>query len=175
VARSRTESEQNVTIRCRLPWQPLGGFLVLLLVLVAGTVPAAAEDDNRAVTFLTYREALATGQSQNKLILLHFTAAHSEICRQMNRKTYGDRKVIRFLNEKFAVAFVDIERLPALARKYGVESLPVLWFLDASGRALTSIKGEVGPQKMLRVAEYIDQKIYEHTPYNVWLDKRHNR
>ncbi len=164
-----------MTAQSRYRWCPRGGFLALLLVVMASAAPAAAAEDNRAVNFLTYREALDTGLSQNKPILLHFTAAHSEICRQMKRDTYGDRKVIRFLNENFAVAYVDIERLPALARKYQVESLPVLWFLDAAGKPLTSIKGEVGPQKMLRVTEYIDQKIYEHTPYKVWLDKRHSR
>ncbi len=70
---------------------------------------------------------------------------------------------------------IDVGEVPSLARKYGVKSAPVLWFLDAQGKRLTSIEGEVGPEKMLRVAEYISEKIYEHTDYNTWLDQRSRR
>jgi thioredoxin-related protein len=151
------------------------GLLALLMAVILGTPTVAAEPDNRAVNWLSYREAMDTGRDQGKPILLHFTSSYSEICSKMKRETYQDRKVIRYLNAAFAVALVDIERLPALARKYQVESLPVIWFLDASGKPLTSIAGRVGPKKMLRVTEYIDKKIYEHTDYNTWLDKRSTR
>ena len=149
--------------------------LILLLVLAAGGLSDGAEPDNRAVHWLTYREAMAAGQNQDKPILLHFTARYSGICRRMKRETYQDPKVIRYLNGYFAVAMVDVEDLPALARKYKAETLPMLWFLDSSGKPLTSINGEVGPQKMLRVTEYINDKIYEHTDYTTWLDKRTGR
>ncbi len=148
------------------------GLLTLLLVLTAGAVTTGAEQDNRAVNWLTYREAMETGQSQEKPILLHFTASYSGICKKMKRETYKDPKVIRYLNKHFAVAMVDAEQLPSLAAKYKVDGLPVLWFLDSSGKALTSINGEVGAEKMLRVTEYINDKIYEHTDYATWLDKR---
>lgn len=151
------------------------GLCGLLMVLSGSVAEVAGEPDNRAVNWLSYREAMDAGRDQGKPILLHFTSSYSEICRRMKRVTYRDRKVIRRLNASFAVALVDIERLPALARKYKVESLPVLWFLDASGKPLTSIAGEVGPEKLMRVTEYIDRKIYEHTDYNTWLDKRSTR
>ncbi len=148
------------------------GMLAAMLVAGATVVSAQDEEDNRAVNWLTYREAMHAGQSEGKPILLHFTAGYSPICRKMKLETYKDRQVIRYLNRNFAVAMVDIETLPSLARKYKVESLPTLWFLDPEGKALTSINGEVGPQKMLRVTEYIREKIYETTDYKTWLDKR---
>jgi thioredoxin-related protein len=156
--------------------QKLSGAVALLLVLVAGLLPAQAEEqDNRYVHWLTYREALEKGASQEVPILVHFTASHSGLCRKMKRETYQDRKVVRYLNEHFAVTMIDVGEVPSLARKYGVKSAPVLWFLDAKGKRLTSIEGEVGPEKMLRVAEYISEKIYEHTDYNTWLDQRSRR
>ena len=153
----------------------LSGAVALLLILIVGLLPAQAEEDNRYVHWLTYREALEEGASQEVPILVHFTASHSGLCRKMKRETYQDRKVIRYLNVHFAVTMVDVGEVPSLARKYGVKSAPVLWFLDANGKRLTSIEGEVGPEKMLRVAEYISEKIYEHTDYNTWLDQRSRR
>jgi thioredoxin-related protein len=147
------------------------------LILVAGPTWAqeAPEDERPGIHWLSYREALATGRDTDKPILLHFTAPYSEDSRKMKRETYRELKVIRYLNEHFAVAMVDIEELPSLARKYKVESLPTLWFLDASGKALTSINGLVGAEKLLRVTEYISQKIYLHTDYDTWLYKHHGR
>ena len=155
--------------------QNLSGAVVLLLVLIAGLLPAQPEEDNRYVHWLTYREALAEGASQDVPILVHFTASLSGLCRKMKRETYQDHKVISYLNEHFAVTMIDVGEVPSLARKYGVKSAPVLWFLDAKGKRLTSIEGEVGPEKMLRVTEYISEKIYEHTDYNTWLDQRSRR
>jgi len=151
----------------------LAGLLSVLLL--AGLALAQEGQDNRSVNWLSYREVMAAGRDQNKPILLHFTASYSPLGRKMQVETYTDPQVIRYLNENFAVAMVDIEQLPSLARKYKVESLPSLWFLDASGKALTSINGEVGAQKMLRVAKYISEKIYEHTDYNTWLSHRKGR
>lgn len=149
---------------------------LLLLILVAGVLPAAsglaAEGDQPGVDWLSYREAMAAGQGQDKPILIHFTGPSSGICRKMMRETYNDKRVYRYLNEYFAATMIDVGEVPSLARKFKVESVPVLWFLDASGKPLTSIAGEVGPDKMLRVTEYINKKIYEHTDYETWLDKR---
>jgi len=52
-----------------------------------------------------------------------------------------------------------------------VDSLPTLWFLDSQGKGLTSIEGYVGPEKLLRVLEYISTKAYEEVDYNTWLRK----
>ena len=149
---------------------------VLLLVLAAFTVVRADEEpDNRFVDWLSYNEALATGQGRQVPILLHFMAGWSDAHRRMMREIYTDPKVVRYLNENFAVAQVDIERLPSLAKKFKVESVPTVWFLDADGRPLTAVNGEVGPEKMLRITEYVNKKIYLHTDYQTWLDKRRGR
>ena len=147
----------------------------LAVLLPADPAVAGDQEDNRAVWWLTYREALDTAAAHDKPVLLHFTASYSGICRKMKRETYADRQVIRYLNENFAVAMVDIERLPSLARKYNVDSLPTIWFLDPTGKPLTAVEGEVGVKKMLRIAEYVSQKIYLHTDYQTWLDKRKGR
>jgi len=150
-------------------------LLSVLLLVVVGVLPAGAEDENRAVNWLSYREAMATAEREDLPILLHFTGSYSSICRKMRRETYGDRHVVPFLNEKFVVAMIDIEKLPSLARKYQVKDVRAVWFLDATGKPLSRIDGEVGPEKMLRVGQYISEKIYEHTNYDTWLKKRPSR
>ena len=89
----------------------------------------------------------------------------------MQKETYTDAKVIRFIEENFAAVMINTETLPSLARKYSVASLPTLWFVDSKGKALTSIKGFVGPEKLLRVLEYVATKAYEEVDYQTWVRK----
>ncbi len=149
--------------------------VILLLVMVAGAGPVEAEEDNRAVHWLTYRQAREKGTREDVPVLVQFSSSQSGVWRKMKRETYKDRKVIRYLNENFSATTIDVSEVPSLARKFKVESAPVLWFLDAKGKRLTRIDGEVGAEKLLRVAEYISKKIYEHTDYDTWLDRRSRR
>jgi len=155
------------------PWL----FLAVALVMIGHAVTAVAETPAapESITWLSFREARSQARDQDKPVLVHFTAPWCKWCKEMKKVTYADKRVIRLVDENFKATMVDTEKLPSLARKYSVESLPTLWFLDASGRALTSIEGMVGPDKLLRVLEFIGSKAYEETDYNTWLSNRKSR
>ena len=150
-------------------------FLAILLLLVSVT-SAVAEDqekeDLRSISWVGYNEGLALARDFDKPVFIHFTASWCKWCQKMKKETYTDPEVVRFMNENFVAVMVDTEKLPTLARKYGVESLPTLWFLDSQGDGLTNIQGYVGSEKLLRVLEYISTKAYEEIDYQKWVRKR---
>lgn len=152
-----------------------GRFLLLAILLLMTSVTAVVadqeKDDPRSITWLGYNEAMAQGRDFDKPVFLHFTAPWCSWCKKMKKETYTDPKVIRFMTDNFVAVMIDTEKLPSLARKYAVNGLPTLWFLDAKGKGLTSIEGYVGPEKLLRVLEYISTKAYEEVDYKTWLRK----
>jgi len=152
-----------------------GRYLILAILLLMIPVSAMAadqeKDDPRSITWVGYNEAMTQGRDFDKPVFLHFTAPWCSWCKKMKKETYPDPKVIRFMTDNFVAVMIDTEKLPSLARKYGVDSLPTLWFLDSQGKGLTSIEGYVGPEKLLRVLEYISTKAYEEVDYNTWLRK----
>ncbi len=149
-------------------------LLAILLLMVSLSAAAAAEekDNPRSVTWLGYNEALSQGRDFDKPVFLHFTAPWCKWCKKMKKETYTDPKVIRFMAENYVAVMIDTEKLPSLSRKYNVSSLPTLWFLDSRGKALTSIEGFVGPEKLLRVLEYVSTKAYEEVDYQTWVRRR---
>jgi thioredoxin-related protein len=146
--------------------------ILLLLIFVSGAAVAEdAEEKLRSITWVGYNEALSVGRDFDKPVFLHFTAPWCKWCKKMKKETYTDAKVIRFMTENYAAVMINTETLPSLARKFKVESLPTLWFLDSQGKALTSIQGYVGPEKLLRVLEYVSTKAYEEVDYQTWMRK----
>ncbi len=150
-------------------------ILPVILLLIVSVSSAVADDqeksDLRSIPWVGYNEGLAQAQNFDKPVFIHFTAPWCKWCKKMKQETYTDPKVIRFMDENFVAVMVDTEKLPSLARKFAVESLPTLWFLDAQGNGLTSIEGYVGSEKLLRVLEYISTKAYEKTDYKTWVRK----
>lgn len=154
-------------------------FLLVILLLMISAIPVVAAEeekaDLRSISWVGYNEGLSLARDFEKPVLLHFTAPWCKWCQEMKKETYANPDVIRFMDENYVAVMIDTEKLPSLARKYSVESLPTLWFLDSQGNALTSIEGYAGPEKLLRVLEYISTRAYEETDYNTWVRKHSSR
>jgi|GEM_PF-2805045 len=151
-------------------------FTVWAVLLAA--VPLAMADDQKgddlkSISWGGYNEGLAMGREFNRPVFIHFTARWCKWCVKMQNETYSDPRVISYMADHFAAVKIDTEQNPTLARKYNVESVPTLWFLDSSGKGLTSINGFVGPDKFLLVLEYIATEAYEELDYQTWA-RRHS-
>ena len=161
-----------MTIIFARPGKYILPVILWLIVSVSPVAAAEEEGDFRSITWLGYNEALSQARDFDKPVFLHFTAPWCKWCRKMKKETYTDPRVIRFMTENYTAVMIDTEKLPSLARKYGVGSIPVLWFLDSRGKSLTSIEGFVGPEKLLRVLEYVSTKAYEEVDYQTWVRRR---
>ena len=159
-------------IDTRLARYILPGILLLLVSISAAVAETAdSQEKLKSINWRGFNEALAQGRDFDKPVFIHFTAPWCKWCKKMQRETYTDPRVIRFMDKNFMAVMVDTEKLPSLASKYQVESLPTLWFLDSRGKALTKIEGFVGPDKLLRVLEYVSTKAYDEVDYQTWVRK----
>jgi thioredoxin-related protein len=164
-----------MTIRRTRPVGRLLSAVALGLLVLTCAVSVLAADEEKApekITWLSYREASNKSRDEDRPMFIHFTAQWCGWCKKMKKETYTDRDVIEYMDANFAAAWVDTEKLPSLAQKYQVSSLPTLWFIDAKGKPLTAVPGYLGPDKLLRVLEYISTKSYETVDYDTWLKQR---
>ncbi|MDA1049455.1 MAG: DUF255 domain-containing protein [Planctomycetota bacterium] len=91
-----------------------------------------------------FREALAKARSENKPIVLDFTASWCVPCQRMLRETFPDEKVARLL-ERCVLIKVDTDEHPALANKYGAVGLPDVRLLSPEGEELRRFRDFQGP------------------------------
>jgi len=161
----------------KMPIHLTGMLLILTLLMVLPNLAMAETNEEKSnklpkVSWQNYHGALATGKAESKPILLHFTADWCKWCKKMKNETYSDFKVARYLQDNFATGWVDTEQYRNLAKKYSVNSLPTLWFLDSDGISLTRVDGYLGPEKMLLVLEFIRTKAYKTMEYQAWKENK---
>ncbi len=117
---------------------------------VASTVQAAEDPP-------FFREALAKARSENKPVVLDFTASWCLPCQRMLRETFPAPKVARLL-EQFVFVKVDTDEHPALANKYGAVGLPDVRLLSPDGKELRRFRDFQGPDAF---AQALDELLEE--------------
>ncbi len=150
------------------------GLGLLMALVLAGCASQNHEikEPEVKVPWQDYFPAMATGKGESKPILLHFGTTWNEGSDRMKRETYGNYDVKLSLHQNFATGWVDVEKSPALKKKYSVNGLPTLYFLDSQGNKLTSVDGFVGPERMLLILEFIQTQAYEEMSYEMWKGRR---
>ena len=58
----------------------------------------------------------------------------------LDKETYPDARVVGLAQKLIAVK-INTDKSPAAAKKYGIEALPTLLFLDAKGKKIHQFEG----------------------------------
>jgi thioredoxin-related protein len=151
------------------------GSIFEVTVEVPADVPDEVLDDVSTMVWLTYREAKATSRHQDRPLLVYFSAAWNNASVRLDRETWTDRRVRRYLDEQLVVARVDMQDMLAVAEHFDVKEPPAILFLAPDGRRLVVLRGFQGPEAVLRVATYVGSRAYEYADYEIWLSRNPGR
>jgi thiol:disulfide interchange protein len=128
-------------------------FAILVLVL-AIAVSACAEDKKdtkekggseptKLVGFhkLNYDKALVKAKDSKKIVMIDFTAEWCGWCKKLDKDTFTDEKVQKLLTDKAVAIKVDADENKDLVKKYKVNGLPCLVFLNGEGKEVGRVEG----------------------------------
>lgn len=142
----------------------LGAATLLLTTLGAPYAPAqkaqaapAAGKHGPIPWTESLEKAQKTAAKQKKLVFVDFYAEWCGPCKEMLRTTYSDKKVVSRMKH-FVPVLINVDKQPALARKYNVEAIPNAVFLDAKGNVVQRAVGYHDAAAFLKVADAAAKK-----------------
>jgi thiol:disulfide interchange protein len=122
--------------------------LILLGVLTVCASARAAVEWQR-----NYKSALQKAKSENKLVMVDIYAEWCGPCKFLDKNTFSAKEVMAKLSNGFIAVKIDLDKSPEameLAKKFSVNAIPHIVFLDPDGKQLSDIVGYVPPDQFLK-------------------------
>ncbi len=99
----------------------------------------------------TLDQALSQAKKQGKTVVLEFGASWCLPCKQMEKITFRDPRVIDAFEEKYIMYRVDMDKFSGMdiGDKYKVKALPAILFLDKKGGVNKRLIGFQNAEQLL--------------------------
>jgi len=133
-------------------------FFVLTTGSIGLNTKAMAANE---IKWNNYEEGLLLARKQNKKILLYFHADWCKYCKLLEKTTFKNEVVIKYLNNNYIniSANSDIEK--KLAKHFGVRGVPALFFLKPDSEKISGIPGYVEAEIFLKMLKFIYTDSYK--------------
>ena len=132
--------------------------ILFTLLLVIGVAVAA----NAQVRFTDKNLDAVREEAtqQNKLVFIDLYATWCGPCKNMERNVFSQPEVGDFMAQHFIADKYDIDKPTgsALAKKYGIRSIPTFLIFDTEGTLLGQITGGMPADDFIRAVEEILKK-----------------
>lgn len=135
----------------------------ILLLLAAATSLAIAGDFPKGSPDFkdSSASAISAAKKSGKPVILVFSAAWCPPCQAMKHDVYPSAEV-RALQDKFVWAYLDVDdpRNESAATKYGVNGIPHIEFLNASGKEIDKQIGGTSAEAFAKTLESVLTKAH---------------
>lgn len=122
--------------------------LALAPGVVAGPFMRAAYAAPPVFTTETYDRALAQANQQKRLVLIKATADWCPPCKQMDKTTWRDEALVKWIGEKAVAVYLDVDKQPKIAESLKVEAMPTMILLK-DGKEFDRVVGFQSAPQML--------------------------
>ncbi len=177
------------------------GFLLPIAILIllglfsfqtSSDMPPPILVQDQKITWMTFEEAMTAVKKERRKILISVHTEWCGWCKHMDKTTFQDPNIIKFINEKFYAVKLDAEQQEdittpekvykfekgegkergfhqlAVALTMGRLTLPSTVFLDDNFRVLQPIPGYKDPKTFEMIMTYYGNDHFKQTPWTVY-------
>jgi thiol:disulfide interchange protein DsbD len=126
-------------------------FAIMAALLNAVALAAATKKKDPSINWShDFDKAAAQAKKLGKPMMVDFYADWCGPCKKLNSETFADEKVIE-LSGKFVCVKIDVDQNQALAKKYKVEGIPNVVFMNSNGKEIMRSVGYKNADDFLKV------------------------
>ncbi|MBM2841851.1 MAG: hypothetical protein HW412_2379 [Bacteroidetes bacterium] len=134
--------------------------------------------------WMAFDAGMAEAQKTGKKVMIDVYTDWCGWCKRMDKDTYADNVVARYLNEKYVSIKLDAESATALryrgqsyteqelASAFGITGYPSIIFLAHDGEPITIYPGYADATKFKVVLSYIAEDHYKTTTFQDYVQAR---
>jgi thioredoxin-related protein len=122
---------------------------VLILVLLAGSMPLAAVEPASIAWHHDVTRAWQSTQQQGRPLLVFVTTNHCMYCTKMKQGTYSNAAVAATINRSFVPLVLDGEAPSPLLKDLAVKAFPATFIISPGAVILDRMDGYVAPDKLM--------------------------
>ena len=130
---------------------------LMMLISFGWSKPVLASD----ISWHSYDEGLALAKEKHKKVYLNFYADWCGYCKKMEKETYVNQDVVKYLNDHYVSIRLNSDKEQKLSRKYNVQGLPANFFMTEKGEPIGSQPGYMGPKDFMKVLSFVYEEKYK--------------
>ena len=124
----------------------------LLVSLLAWNSVAYSDEVEVPFSILSFEQAMGQSEALEKMVFINFYTEWCGPCKQMDRTTFQEPKVLAWLDEHTIPVSIDAEERTDLADRYFAYTYPKYVFVSSTGDALDHATGYMDLDKFISVA-----------------------
>ena len=145
-------------------------LIVAYLVLSVCIPGSGAASKN--INWYSYDEAKALGQKSAGKVFLYFYSTSCHYCGLMEKNTFSNSTVAKYLNQNFTSIKVNSDREKNISNIYRIRGNPTNYFLTENFKVIGQLPGYLPPKDLLNILKYIHTDSYKKMTLNDFLKKK---
>lgn len=135
-------------------------LLVAIATIISTSTAFISERETLHFFKGTFQEALEASENQEKPIFIDSYTANCRYCKKMDRTTFRNREVVKYLNANFINVKMNMrsEEGLKLKKEYEINALPTLLFVDSDGESLVRVNGFIDTKTFLKKAKKANRR-----------------
>jgi len=142
------------------------------------------KEAKKELVWVKYDDGIRQAAKENKPVFVDFYTNWCGWCKKMDRETFSDAEVMKYLGDNFILVKVNAESNlnlvldfgniteRDLSKSFGVRGYPTYWFLNSEGGKILNFSGYRTADRFLPIIEYIGGGHYKSKTYKEFEDSR---
>ena len=135
---------------------------------------SATSTPTSEISWLKYEDGLAKAKKTNKQVLIDFSTGWCGYCKKMDRETFQDPSVIKYIQDNFVAVRIDgdsprqftVDGFTTTEKQitkaqYGVSGYPTFWFLESDGEKIGQNPGYLPASQFIMLLQHVKERKYE--------------
>jgi len=155
-----------------MKYKPFICVIVIGMVLFISAPHSRASDTAKeTIKWVSYDDAQALIKEKPNKVFLYFFSTNCYYCGLMEKNTFSNSILARYVNENFIPVRVNSDKEKTLSRNFHIRGNPTNYFLTENFEIIGNLPGYLPPADLLNILKYVHTDSFKKMTLGEFLQK----